>query len=618
MSSQYFAVQPKLDCPHVGSVTNDPQEYLGVSLEEKCSTCSSSENWLCLSCQAVECSRYQNSHMLEHHTESLHSIVFSLVDSSFWCYLCDSYIQSESFNDLHHYFSMKKYNIDPQVENLKEFQAASNAYVVGGMYAVSPKYDCPHVNSDHLLDDFAELEQVSLGQQCPDCKNVGENWVCLKCKTVKCSRYINEHMLMHALETTHALCLSFSDLSFWCYHCESYIANPNLQRIYEIFSMKKFGTTRRSTAHISEEEKVEHFDSEEELDYKVSQLADWIRESHYFSVFTGAGISTSAGIPDYRSGYNTVLKTGPGAWERKAMNKPVEREVSNVPIEKALPTRTHMAFVKLVHEGLLKFVSSQNVDGLHRKSGIPIEMLAELHGNMNLEVCKTCKKEYMRDYCVRNNPHVHFHETFRNCDDPECRGKLLDTIINFGEDLNREIITKAFASSEKSDLCLAVGSSLRVTPAAHIPRDVAAHGKLVIVNLQKTPLDHLAHLKINAMCDIVMEKLMSKLGLEIPQFKLERLLKITAQNNSVAFQGIDTYGSPYSLFPKIEVKTPQDSVELTQEPMIYQTTQKQLTAVVHFEGHYREPPLEIQVNLSEGEKVYHLVFDFLSKTWEVI
>ena len=73
-----------------------------------------------------------------------------------------------------------------------------------------------------------------------------------------------------------------------------------------------------STAIKTEEEKKEFFDDPETLDAKVTQLAEWVRESQNMSVFTGAGISTSTGIPDYRSGYGTVLETGPGCWEKAA------------------------------------------------------------------------------------------------------------------------------------------------------------------------------------------------------------------------------------------------------------------------------------------------------------
>jgi NAD-dependent SIR2 family protein deacetylase len=141
------------------------------------------------------------------------------------------------------------------------------------------------------------------------------------------------------------------------------------------------------TAINSEEEKKEYFDTPEVLDQKCEQLALMIRSAEHFVAFSGAGISTSAGIPDFRSGYDTVLETGPGAWEKAANKEKVTKKIVTKPIQKAVPTLTHMAFVGLMEEGLLKFIISQNVDGLHRKSGISPEKITELHGNTNLELC---------------------------------------------------------------------------------------------------------------------------------------------------------------------------------------------------------------------------------------
>eukprot|EP01022_Parablepharisma_sp_SALTPOND_P033933 TRINITY_DN8_c1_g1_i1.p4 TRINITY_DN8_c1_g1~~TRINITY_DN8_c1_g1_i1.p4 ORF type:complete len:242 (+),score=15.20 TRINITY_DN8_c1_g1_i1:3760-4485(+) len=195
-----------------------------------------------------------------------------------------------------------------------------------------------------------------------------------------------------------------------------------------------------------------------------------------------AGISTSAGIPDFRSGVHTVLPTGPGAWEKLATKTGDAKKHVRTAMASAIPTFTHMSFVKLMNEGYLKFLISQNVDGLHRKSGIPPSKLAEVHGNTNLEKCKKCGKEYMRDYRVRTAKSVHDHKTGRKCTVPGCTGDLYDTIINFGENLPERELNEGFKQSKLADLCLSMGSSLRVTPAADMPATVAEHGgKLVIV-----------------------------------------------------------------------------------------------------------------------------------------
>ncbi len=196
-----------------------------------------------------------------------------------------------------------------------------------------------------------------------------------------------------------------------------------------------------ATALKTDEEKREFFDPPDVLAQKVDRFVSLLRSSNHFIAFTGAGISTSAGIADFRSGINTVLPTGPGLWEKKALlqNNPkpkpeIFEERKAVPLaasvpknkidapavnskpkvkvnmHEAFPTSTHMAFVALAEKGMLKYLVSQNVDGLHRRSGFPVDKLAELHGNTNLEKCNKCGKGYMRDFRCRTASKVHDHK----------------------------------------------------------------------------------------------------------------------------------------------------------------------------------------------------------------
>ena len=199
---------------------------------------------------------------------------------------------------------------------------------------------------------------------------------------------------------------------------------------------------------LNEGDKKEYFDSPAELDQKVTRLTKMVLKANHFVAYTGAGISTSTGIPDYRSGAKTVLPTGPGCWTKLAdiqKAKAAGHKVIARPkvdfrttIQKAIPSPSHMALVELMNRGMLKHVISQNIDGLHRKSGIPKDKISEVHGNTNLELCRKCNKDYMRDFRVRTAQKVHDHNTGRLCDDPNCRGKLYDTIINFNECLRDE------------------------------------------------------------------------------------------------------------------------------------------------------------------------------------
>lgn len=190
-----------------------------------------------------------------------------------------------------------------------------------------------------------------------------------------------------------------------------------------------------------------------------------------------------------------------------------------------------MALKELMDRDILKTIISQNVDGLHRKSGIPADKIYELHGNTNLEVCEKCKKDYMRDFRVREANKTKEHKTSRFCDNNDCKGQLHDSIINFGEPLNPKIIKGAFDDGVAGDLMLCLGSSLRVSPANQIPINMTWNGgKIVIVNLQKTPVDDFAHLIIHARIQTVMAMVMEKLKMPIPAFRLDRWAEITLKN----------------------------------------------------------------------------------------
>ena len=286
----------------------------------------------------------------------------------------------------------------------------------------------------------------------------------------------------------------------------------------------------------------EYFESNKQLNGKIKKLAKLVRNCKHFIIFTGAGVSTSCGIPDFRSGVDTKLDTGPGIWAKQAAEltgKQVKRPKKVVKMLSALPSLSHMSMVELQNKGILKFIISQNVDGIHLKSGIKSNNLAELHGNTNLEICKECNIKYLRDCSVRAmsivSQDVNDHKTGRYCD--ICKSELQDTIINFGETLPVDELKKAEYHSNKGDLCLVLGSSLTVNPAASFAELFGQHRnkKLCIVNIQKTPLDKYCDIRIFAKCDDVMKILMNQLGYNIPEWKLNRYLEINMNrmNNNI-------------------------------------------------------------------------------------
>lgn len=105
------------------------------------------------------------------------------------------------------------------------------------LHAIVPKSDCPHLVE---VNDVISTG-INVKEECIDCKNVGENWICLTCYKVYCGRFVNEHMVIHGIESNHSLVLSFADLSVWCYKCDSYIHNPALLSAKRAAHLDKFG-----------------------------------------------------------------------------------------------------------------------------------------------------------------------------------------------------------------------------------------------------------------------------------------------------------------------------------------------------------------------------------------
>ena len=125
-----------------------------------------------------------------------------------------------------------------------------------------------------------------------------------------------------------------------------------------------------------------------------------------------------------------------------------------------------MAMVELINQNHLKYIVSQNVDGIHRKSGVPATHIAEVHGNSNIEICEKCLKQYMRDHRVRVANRVHEHKTGRKCEIPGCDGDLKDTIINYGENLLDATATLSSQNSACADLILVMGCSMTLSHVA--------------------------------------------------------------------------------------------------------------------------------------------------------
>ncbi|OGO31418.1 MAG: hypothetical protein A2Z29_04645 [Chloroflexi bacterium RBG_16_56_11] len=231
-----------------------------------------------------------------------------------------------------------------------------------------------------------------------------------------------------------------------------------------------------------------------DLSQRIDTLAQWILESEYVVVFTGAGISTESGLRDFR---------GPdGLWTRrdKGLSTP-EQDWTVV-----RPNPGHLAIAALQDLGKLAFLISQNVDNLHLKSGVRPELLAELHGNLTKVRCVKCDFKMDR------------FEDQAEC--PLCGGRLVSSVVNFGQSLPAKDLAESYHHSRKCDLFIVVGSSLVVYPAADMPGEALHAGaRLVIINQGETPYDEHAHLRFSEAIGEVLppavarlQKLMNRAG----------------------------------------------------------------------------------------------------------
>ncbi|MFC1883721.1 NAD-dependent deacetylase [Thermodesulfobacteriota bacterium] len=234
----------------------------------------------------------------------------------------------------------------------------------------------------------------------------------------------------------------------------------------------------------------------EKHDEKIELLCDMISKSKRCIVFTGAGISTESGIPDFRSPGGIWEKYQPIQFQDFMASEEMRKETwrrkfaTDDTIGNARPNKGHLAIAKLVNEGKVSSVITQNIDGLHQLSGIPEEKVIELHGNATYATCLMCGKRYelgpIREVFLRD-------EILPECDD--CDGIVKSATISFGQAMPEKAMMDAQRETLGCDLFIAMGSSLVVFPAAGFPELAKRNGaSLVIINREPTAFDSIADL----------------------------------------------------------------------------------------------------------------------------
>jgi NAD-dependent deacetylase len=233
--------------------------------------------------------------------------------------------------------------------------------------------------------------------------------------------------------------------------------------------------------------------------WRLEEFSRLLDISKRVVVFTGAGISTESGIPDFRSPGGVWTKYSPILYNDYITSDESRRESwrrkfdDSYGFNGAEPNRGHRAVEKLVRDGKVSAVITQNTDGLHLESGIPEERIIELHGNSTYASCLTCglRHEFhpIRQAFLADG-------TILDCD--VCGGLLKAATISFGQPMPEGPMRRAQEETLSCDLFLAIGSSLQVYPAAGFPQTAAQKGAaLVILNREPTDLDSFADLVLN-------------------------------------------------------------------------------------------------------------------------
>jgi len=223
----------------------------------------------------------------------------------------------------------------------------------------------------------------------------------------------------------------------------------------------------------------------------MTPLSDYLRACQRALLFTGAGISTGSGIPDFRGPQGVWTRRQPVYFQDFMTSEGARIEHWDYKLEgwdgfrAARPNAVHDAIVRLERAGKLLAVVTQNIDGLHALAGTSPGQLVELHGTNLLVECQRCRR--------RSNPEPHF-EFFRVNRQPplcDCGGFLKPATISFGQSLDPHVLERAQEAAARADLVVALGSTLSVYPAASFPLLAAQRGvPYVIINRGATDHDH--------------------------------------------------------------------------------------------------------------------------------
>ncbi|HUT52362.1 MAG TPA: NAD-dependent deacylase [bacterium] len=251
-----------------------------------------------------------------------------------------------------------------------------------------------------------------------------------------------------------------------------------------------------------------------DLDAAIELAAQWVSEAERLVVFTGAGVSTESGIPDFRSPGGIWEKYDPRELTyQKFLADPAVRKLrwkmfmEMEAMWDAKPNPAHLAVAELHKLGKLRAVITQNVDGLHQDAGVPAERVIELHGTNREVYCLRCGARWpsseIRERIAREKVEIP--------DCVKCGGILKTATVSFGQAMPEKETAEAVRLSEQADLMIVMGSTLVVNPAAMMPRITKENGgRVVIINLSGTEGDHYADLVVRGKAGELMPRIVER------------------------------------------------------------------------------------------------------------
>ncbi|HVE90895.1 MAG TPA: NAD-dependent deacylase [Actinomycetota bacterium] len=241
----------------------------------------------------------------------------------------------------------------------------------------------------------------------------------------------------------------------------------------------------------------------------LDEIAQWIAGARRGVGFTGAGISTESGIPDFRSPGGVWTRHDPRklTFQRYLVSEEVRKEAWQMRMElwsrEHAPNAGHRALTRLEQLGCLRGVITQNIDGLHQQAGSTV---VELHGTMRTIACLSCSATWPHREVMKR---LEAGEEDPRC--TSCGGIIKAATVSFGQSIPTHVLDHAHEWSVSSDLCLVVGSSLVVYPACDLPLLAKRAGaKVVIVNREPTPVDSIADAVVNAEAGPTLQDLLGR------------------------------------------------------------------------------------------------------------